>query len=44
MCVLAVPAIRTGVPVDLLIVLNVPSNEPAVHCSDMMRNVVFDCG
>ena len=44
MCILAALAIRSGVPVDWLIVLDVPSNEPAVHCSDMMRNVVFDSG
>ena len=44
MCVLAALAVRSGVPVDWLIVLDVPSNETAVHCEDMMRNVVFDSG
>lgn len=44
MCVLAALAVRSGVPVDWLIVLNVPSNETAVYSSDMMRNVVFDSG
>jgi hypothetical protein len=42
MCILATLTIRTGLPVDCLIVLSVPSIGTAVHCSDRMRDVVFD--
>jgi hypothetical protein len=44
-CLLVSLAISTGLSLDYLIVFDVPSNETAVPCSEMMRNVVFhsDC-